>query len=291
MVPASQQKKRKVCQASGLGSLRAKMKKLFLLTGIIWLFLNYSIVFAEDTPPSYEEAKRIMARGKQIAEYERATIRATDMLLEKKPDREKTGVYFAIKKDNRWWVYFGKISEDQNSFALGYSYVCPDGLYQSMKEAPNEEVDTNMIQFARAIKSAFSSIEQKHHRYNPNVFRERDGTITVYITPGNETKEVRLGGDYKVSVSPDGLKALNVAELHRALLVFPEHRKTTVSSWHTHLKADLPAETDVAAVLLDPSLAPHIVVGPKWITEIDEGGKIRLIGRTEQILKPQGVEK
>jgi hypothetical protein len=212
------------------------------------------------------------------------------MLLEKKPDRSPTGLYFAIKKDKRWWVYFGRMSDDGNNFILGYSYVCPDGRYQEMIEIPNGEVDAGMLQFARAIKSAFSAIELKYRRYNPNVFREGDDTITVYIAPGNETEDLRLGGDHKITVSSDGAKVLNVKELHKTLLSFPPADKNKAASFHTHLLTDLPTETDVAAVLLNPSLAPHYVVAEKWITRIDKDGKISLVGKTEEILKDQKTE-
>lgn len=268
-------------------------KSILVLMTLFILCIN---VFAEEIAPSTGEIAKIEKRGKEIADYERAAIRATDLLLTSKPDQSKLEIYIAINHDGIWMVYFGKISEDRNEFIVAHFYSCPNGLFREMKVVQNVKVASkDILPLAKAIKLALRSIETRFPKYNTNVFREGNGTITVYLTPGNEKPEVILfGGDYKLSISPDGTKVLNRTLFHKSVLELPLHMKDgreSAGAFHTHVLNDLPTETDIALILLNPQLAPHFIAGPIWFSRIDVNGKITILGKTEEILKTNNANK
>ena len=265
-----------------------KLTTLFLLS----VSLFFSIGYASEGKPPREEIDRLIRRGQEIANYERVIIKATDLLLASRPDRSKLEVYIAVKDSIRWFIYFGRISENGDSFETYCSYSCPHGLLEKMREVEDEKVvSTDVLQLAKAVKlTRDSAISQsaKVPAYNTNVFREDDGSITVYLTPGTENPEViLLGGDYKVSISADGSRILNIIQLHNGILEFPlnaEDGMGLAGAYHTHVLNNLPTETDVAFILLNPQLAPHYIMGQNWMSRIDADGTITILGKTEDVL-------
>lgn len=267
--------------------------KLKYLLSIAILLIFCRGVSAQETVPSQNEIKRIEDRGKQIANYERAAIRATDLMLTSNPDKSKLEVYVAVNQNNRWMVYFGKITD--KGFETDYIYSCPDGQFDQMKPEQNDQnISTEAFYFAKAVSLAgdFIAQEMTSPRYNTNVFREQDGTITVYFIPGNkEPDTVILGGDFKVSISNDALKVLNKTKLHTSFLKMPlkeEKGQQTAGAFHTHILGDLPTETDVALIILNPVLAPHYITAQTWMSKINADGQITVLGKSEEILKEDG---
>ena len=266
------------------------MTKLKYLLSLAVLLIFCKGVSAQEVFPSQEEIKRIEARGKQIANYERAAIRATDLMLAHHPDKSKLGIYVAVNQNNKWTVYFGKLVD--KGLEAEYVYSCPDGQFDQMKPDENDKnISTEAFYFAKAVSLARDSIAQEmtFPRYNTNVFREQDGKITVYFIPGNkELDTVILGGDFKVSVSNDASKILNKTKLHANSLTFSlkaEKDRPTAAAFHTHVLSELPTETDVALILLYPVLAPHYVTAQTWMSKINADGQITVLGKSEEILK------
>ena len=117
---------------------------------------------AEPVPPTVQEVIRIEARARQIAGYERAAIRATDLLLAKNPDRSKMGVYVAVHSNKAWTVYFGKLSADRMRFATAYAYSCPDTAFKEMKAIKVQAVASKgPVELARATQLALKSISKE----------------------------------------------------------------------------------------------------------------------------------
>lgn len=262
----------------------------YLLLGVI-IFL--STACASEEIPSEKVINQIIRRGQDIAGYESIAIKATDLLLATKPDQSKLRIYVAVKDNIRWFIYFGRVSDDGNSFVAPYTYSCPHGSVEEMREAQDiRVVSADTLQLARAVKLALNTIISQGANfpsYNTNVFREDDGSITVYITPGNKNPEIiLLGGDYKISISPDGLKVLDTTQLHKSILEMPLSAKDDeklAGAYHTHILNDLPTETDVAIILLNPQLAPHYILGQNRMSRIDADGRITILGKTEEILE------
>lgn len=260
-------------------------KIIFLLA--IFLLMRLDL-FAKETTPTLAEIVRIEKRGKEIADYERATIRATDLLLASNPDRSTLGVYIAENKNKMWTVLFGKVLDRR--FHSAYYFSCPEGQFDKMQPGGEfKNLSKEIFYFANALDIAIKKFapKRKFPQYNPSVFREPDGTISVYLLPGNtEADIVLIGGDFKITVSEDASKVLKITELHKGYLRAPAKSSDgdIVAGFHTHILSDLPTETDVAMIILNPVLAPHYVTGKNWMSEIDANGKITILGRTEDIL-------
>jgi hypothetical protein len=228
-------------------------------------------------------------RGIEIAQYERVAMKATDILLELKPDQSKLGVYIAEKTNGAWKVYFGRVVGEGAGFQAAYVFSCPENSLKKMKAVPVSEISVEITQRAQAVSAALKALEfdARGGSYNTSVFREEDGTLTVYLLPGNKNPDVvLLGGDFKVLVSPDGSQVDRKIPLHRTVLEMPVAPKEgkPAGAFHTHILDDIPTETDVAQVILYPSLAPHSILGREWFSQIDKNGKIIILGRTKEIL-------
>jgi len=264
--------------------------RLVACLAVLWCCFFVSPVLCEDelflSPEDIIFAEK---RGMEIAQYERVAVKATDLLLELKPDQSKLGVYIADKIGGAWKVYFGRVSGEGAGFEAAYVFSCPENSLKKMKTIPVTKIPVEIIQRAQAVSAALKALEfdVRGGAYNTSVFREEDGMLTVYVVPGNKNPDVALlGGDFKVFVSPDGSQVVKKVPLHRAILEIPIAPKEgkPAGSFHTHILDDIPTETDVAQVILYPSLAPHSILGREWFSQIDKNGKITILGRTKEIL-------
>ena len=151
------------------------------------------------------EIQSIERRGKELYQNERAAWVATDMLFASNPDRSRLGIWFTEKEDDGWYVYFGQYIEEIKKFKAGYVYVCTESGNCQRTDVNHQTENTN--HFAAAVVNA-KRAPIKQLRYNVNVLREIDSTITVYLTPGSaDPNFVYLGCDYKITLSADGSQA------------------------------------------------------------------------------------
>ncbi len=260
-----------------------------VLTAVCMLIFVPPASCEEERFISPEEVIFAEKRGGEIAEYERAAMKATDMLLTRKHDASKLGLYVAEKTGGAWTVYFGRFSGGGAAFEAAYVFSGPESALKQMKAVTIRDVPVEITQRARAVNAALKALEfeARGEFYNPSVFREEDGTLAVYLLPGNKNPDIiLLGGDFKVIVSSDGSQVLRKIPLHRTVLEIPSAPKEgkPEGAFHTHILDDLPTETDVAQVILYPVLAPHSVMGREWFSQIDKNGKIIILGRTKEIL-------
>ena len=206
------------------------------------------------------EILSIKSRGAELYQNERAAWVATDMLFASNPDRNKLGLWFTEKVGENWYVYFGQYKEEVKQFKAGYVFVCTNGGKCLAADVNHQTENTN--QFAAAVINAKrAQMKQTAYcsqvpGYNVNVFREKDSTITVYIMPGSTDPNIvflpRRAGD-----------------------------EEAVPILHTHVTSDLPSATDVAFFLLNPHLAPHLVVTEHWLTRIDANGDVVVVDRNK----------
>jgi hypothetical protein len=250
---------------------------------VLGLLAVCSSTFADESGGSAQDIGTIERRGRQIAEYERAVTTAIDLLSATKPDYVHSGLTAAVKKEDTWMVYVGDLSEDGSAWVPAHSYSCPDTLFEEMKAVKDSKVaGTEILQLAKAIQLSLTKVDAKWPQYLISAFLEGDGSATVYIVPRSEKKDIALlGGDFKLSISLDGSKILQNSQLHGGTLEVPlraPEGKTRAAAFHTHASANLPTETDVALVLSNPELAPHFVVGSKWISRINADGTVSIFG-------------
>jgi hypothetical protein len=256
---------------------------------IMLLMLLASSVLAEEVGPVFEEARMIEQRGRLIAEYEQALRKGVELFTASKLGHVESGHYFALKKEDAWTVYFGTLSQDENVFVTQRSYSCQDALFEKMKEIKTEKIPDEVLQLARAVKLSLAAVDARWPEHHITAFVERDNSVTVYVTPENEKENsVLLGGDTKLTISPDGTKIQKNEPLHTGTLEVPlqvEEGKERAAASHTHVGGNFPSETDVALVLLHPNLAPHYVVGMKWMSRLNPDGSISILGGADRMLK------
>ncbi len=250
----------------------------FILIILFFVFIRLDSFAQGNTSLFKDKIAVIEKRGQEIADYEKAAIKATDLLLASNPDKSKLSIYVAVKEPHLWRVYFGKVSN--KGFKAGYVYSCPDGQFSRMTQEKNmDNISDEVIYLAKAVSLALDSLgtHRQFAKYNPDAFREKDGTITVYLMPGNEVADnMIIGGDFRLSISNDASRLLNKTKLHDSFIKFPLHKSNQEATMHTHILG-LPTETDVALTILNPSIAPHCVVDEIGIWKIDTNGKISFV--------------
>ncbi|WLT32326.1 hypothetical protein [Geothrix sp. PMB-07] len=219
-----------------------------------------------------------MKRSQEIYEYERLAWLATDRLMEKKPDQSALGMWVEVPTDGRRFIFFGRFKNEldpkdkPDGFAVVYGFWAPIGNPSDVHEMDMEKEIRNtpklfqeLPELADAAALARKQPSSLNMGWNYSVFREEDRTITAYLLPANsENGIVPIGGDFRVSISPDGKKVLNTTTLHRSFLKMPTEpppnadKSKPVGGFHTHtLQEDFPPETDVAVLKLYSSKGPH----------------------------------
>lgn len=271
------------------------MKFLILLLSIA---LQAQAPQVKVSPELEAQLSRHMKRGQEIFEYERLAWVATDLLLEKKPDLSRLGLWVELPIKERRYIFFGRFKmegdpeKQPEGFAVTYGFWAPlgkpDEVHEMnlLSEIPliSEEL-MKLPDLADAAALAKNYPSPINRAWNYSVFRETDGTITAYLLPANSDPNIiPIGSDYRLTISSDGKKIQNSVVLHRSFLQLPL-QKNAVGGYHTHtLQEDLPPETDLAVLKLYPGGIPHYFTTRKGMFSFD-GTKLTYLGRTEDVLK------
>lgn len=219
-------------------------------------------------------------RGQEIYEYERLAWVATDMLLASKPDSSRTNMWLEVPEGNRRYIFFGKFTKPENSgdpaerFSAAYAYWAPIGNPSDIHwmdgshdlPAVLSQIDASLQPLAHAADLIRHQPSPWHLPWNYDVFREKDGTITGYLMPGNSDNNViPIGGDFRITLDATGTKILKTVTLHKSYLPMstapPPGAAKTAAMWHSHtLDEDLPPETDLGILQLYPGGLPHYLM-------------------------------
>lgn len=229
-------------------------------------------------PKEMEQAlKDRVARGQAIYEYERLAWVASDMLVASSPDRSRTDMWVEVPDGLRHDIFFGrftKAADASSRFEPAYAYWAPDlnpsdlhwmDEVHDLKDAL-ARVDGELQPLARAADLIRKQPSPWHLPWNYDVFREKDGTITGYLMPGNsDSSIIPIGGDFRITLDSTGTKILNTVALHKSYLPMstqpPPGAKKTAGMWHSHtLDEDLPPETDLGILHLYPGGVPHYLL-------------------------------
>lgn len=230
-------------------------------------------------------AKAIETRGKQIASYQAAVIEAAVLLKNSGMGQKGFDTYVALPSRRGWEIYFGTLAPQGASFDIAHAFFCSISGCAELTPGPDTP---DLAPFARAIAKASDTFVPKAEAYNTAVFTERNGSISVYLTPGSDDPDVALlGGDYRISLAADGEEVLKVIELHDRVIRFPREVPPGIAAngtMRTLDRGDLPTGTDVAFIMQNPHLAPHLVVGPNWATQISERGDVVVLGDSREVM-------
>ncbi|HEU4952532.1 MAG TPA: hypothetical protein VFT46_11310 [Holophagaceae bacterium] len=240
-------------------------------------------------PKEMEQALRDrVARGEEIYEYERLAWVASDMLVASKADPKEAGMWVEVPSGDRRYIFFGRFKTPQDpigrpeGFGAPYVFWAPMGKpdevhavqIPSPEQARTPDEETKRLRAAAAgiepLAQAADRIRKQpspwHLPWNYDVFREKDGTITGYLMPGNsDSSVIPIGGDFRITLDPTGTKILKSLPLHKSYLPMstqpPPGAQRTAGMWHTHtLDEDLPPETDLGILRLYPGGVPHYLM-------------------------------
>lgn len=242
------------------------------------------------TPPDslVRMAQSIETRGRQIASYQTAVIAAATQLGAMSPDPASFNTYVALESAGGWTVYFGKLNQEGSGFTVPYAFSCNIGGCAAV--IPSADQST-LLPLARAVATASDAFTPRAEAYNTAIFTESNGSISVYLTPGSADPDIALlGGDYRISLSADGLEVIKVIELHRTVMEFPTRVPPGVTSHgtlRTNMIGELPTGTDVSFIIQNPHLAPHLVISETWASRISASGVLEILGTSEEILRDE----
>ena len=239
--------------------------------------------------PTPETLLALAERGRQIALYLEAVAEAQETAraggLTAAPDR----IVVVAERDG-WKVAFVKdVQEAPGKQALKLLAEAPFnpqvGEIGGIRMAvPPRNAPLTIGSHVRALGTAEAAAASRggHPPWEATVFREKDGTFTVYLKSrnGEEPGTVRFGDDMQVRVASTGRQVTEIEPLHGEVVVVPGGARLPgqPTTLHTHVPGDLPSPTDVATVIRTPQLAPHLVLTPHWMFRIDTQGAITLLG-------------
>lgn len=257
----------------------------------------------QEDHPSEENLRLLQERGRTIALYLDAVDRGAKRFSlqsgqSKAPDRT-----IAIVDRDGWRVLFlrdlaidpAPTGPKKGMLLMGDTTFSPDArdVGDLRVMLPPHAATATPQSYARALgdaETAVAGIPDAGPPWEDAVVREKDGTFTVYLfshkqdkdeaaSGGGAPKSVTFGHDFAVHVAASGRQVTSVDLLHpRSTAVPLAPRPAGQPTLHAHQDGDLPTPTDVALVVRNPSLAPHLVLTPRSMFRIDAEGGVTWLG-------------
>jgi hypothetical protein len=243
---------------------------------------------------SAEELARVRKYADYIYNSERASIRATDLLLEKKDlDTSKLERFVTVPREGFWYALFGHFDPD-GKFVPVYAYRSPLAEPTNLEPLAVESLPGDFSPAARAAKKAVEIAAEIHKRgqVNPIVVEEGD-QLTVYVMQGSHVAGVTiLGGDFRFRFSKDGRQVLEQTQLHQSLMGIDVRVRADEynGNFHTHVLFPGPLETELAMLRLFPEMKVIIVGDPRtgYVYKLLPDGSIETVNLEELKKKEQG---
>lgn len=246
-------------------------------------------------PPTEAELAAITKRGRELAGYDAASWHASDAVQAKAPREGSVVRYIARRGDRGWVVAFGKPDEKGEAFLIAYEATQagePDAFDVKAHQPPVRDTGF-FLSASRAIDSALedftANFQGKPRPYNVAVLPAEAGRLWVYLVPAPTRAGVwPLGDDVRYLVSADGTKIESKRQLHKAVIESEPPRgenQKPVGGVHSHVLDDVPEDTDVFHVLTRKPSVPEMVVTKPFVFAVELDGRIRFVGRSEEVLK------
>lgn len=229
------------------------------------------------------ELDAITARGRLLAEYDRAAWHATDVVLALHPDQRAVRGYLARRRgDGLWEVVFGRLDATTNAFVIAYRAVqqsAGDTIYVATALSPRESDSDVYARAARALDVARAAFGPVKRPYNAMVIPASDqGDWFVYVVPAPTQPGVfPLGGDARYRISADGRTLIAKRRLHNTVLEYTGRTKPNaeqVAAYHTAVLDDRPEDTDVFHVLSREPKLPEYIASQSYFFRVDLDGRI-----------------
>ena len=245
-------------------------------------------------PVSKEELARVRKRAEYIYNSERASIRASDLLVERKDlDTSKLQRFLTVPREGFWYAMFGRFTED-GKFVPAYAYRAPLLEPDHMEAFSVESLPGDFSPAARAAKMACEAAAKVHQRGQVNpIVLEEEKQLTVYVMQGSHVAGVTvLGGDFRFHFSKDGRQILEQTPLHQGLIgvdVRVRHDEFA-GAFHTHVLFPGPLETELAMLMLFPEMRVLFVGDPRtgFVYKLLPDGSIETLS-LEELKKRQAM--
>lgn len=246
---------------------------------------------APATRPSDDVLRSIATEGRRIASYHEAVAETRARLAETKPDLLHQARLVVVDRAGTWRVLVlgrepdgtdtrGWLLRADAVFQPRVGEIARLDLAEPPRPAPADAQST-----MRALDAALAAA-QAHKEFRPpfdEAIFKRQGkppTFVVYLQSRSGAQGfVRAGADLRGVVTADGTRVTEFAPMHgpgEAIDVPPG--EDGAATLHSHATIDLPTATDVAAVIDQPRVAPHLVLTPHWMFRINADGGIDWLG-------------
>ena len=240
-------------------------------------------------PPSTEVILEIERRGREIALYLDTIESGREVLEQNRGRLADPDHQLLLPGQDGWRIVFLKETDVRHGkrevLVLADAPVSFEtaevGVLRLL--APPRRAAAATVSYARALEAARASVVngEEASGFDEAVFRERDGTFSVYLMPRpDDDGIIEFGADHLVRIASSGRKMISTGPLHSDVeaLVALDHSGSSEPTLHLHDTGDLPTPTDVATVLRNTSLAPHLVLTPHFMYRIDARGAISYLG-------------
>ena len=247
--------------------------------------------WAQGTPvrPADDALKAVSDLGRRIASYHEGVERCRAALKAQRADLEdaravmvdRNGVLHVVfmrqetgtKETRPWMMVADAVFQPKAGEVVSLQVIDPS-------KVPPFDATATM----RALDLARTGAAASAHLAPPFLEAALKDKVTapfmVYLQAKPEgARAVRFGGDVLVRLGADGAQIAEVRPLHDAAVTVQVPAKAGAEpTLHSHGTGDLPTETDIATVLEHPTLAPHLVLTPRYMFRIEGDGSITYIG-------------
>ena len=275
-----------------------------LILGVICLMGPAGSARAQESRPSDEALRSLQERGRAVFLYLQAVEKAGELLKKHASEGVTPDRTVIIPDRDGWQVVFLKdltkvstpTGPKKGMVLVAESTFSPDAgeLGNLTIMEPPHTAPATAQSYARALDQAESATVSRPDAGDPfedAVVREKDATFTVYLIShhgedggaggqaGAPAGSARFGRDFVIRLAASGRQVLSVEPLHSNATSVPRGpRAAGQPTLHAHEKGDLPFPTDVALVLRHPTLAPHLVLTPRFMFRIDSEGVVTWLG-------------
>ena len=239
--------------------------------------------------PSDEALKGVTDLGRKIASYHEGIARCRAALKAQRADLEDARAVMMDRNGVQHVVFMRQETGPNDSRPW---MLVADAVFQPKAGEvaslqvidPSKAAPVDAAAFLRALESARAGATTSAHLTPPYIeaaFKEKsNGAYTVYLQAKPDgARMVRFGADVLVRVGADGSALAEVRLLHDATVNVQVPAKGGAEpTLHSHGTGDLPTETDITTVLEHPTLAPHLVLTPRYMFRIESDGSITYIG-------------
>ncbi len=251
--------------------------------------------------PSVDQLREIEAEGRRIALYFAALAAAQDEFARKAPPGAVSGRQVIVARRDGWHVLFvtdshpRRINEKPKLvaevvFDPKTAYIRTFRYVEDPRSVPR--IAWDYLLAVESAQLAAAAAEAATPPFDAAIFFGQGVAFRLYLMPTPADGLIRFGGDYLVNVERSPVSVTSIESLHAATwpVALPAVA-TDEPAAHSHLENDLPTATDVALVMTWPTLAPHLVLTPRYLFRIEADGTIGYLGPNEPLDAAAGGEE